>query len=178
MSQILVCDYCKSQTDKSKLTRILFKEGKKELSRYDICEGCFAKLTIILDAKFVGKNPQDNNRGIQPCETTPALSKDLVQSIEDGDIDPEDLTQAKPDNHAQRTHQENRMTGGPDTLVSTDDAGKCLHINKTPIVFGKGVKVPYRQCKDCSKKIYVKKVAERGLDMSVPEGVRVKDETK
>ena len=120
----------------------------------------------VFTAKFVG-----HKRGASRA----AAEKDIVQAIEDGDINPEKMLE--PANASARTRQESRMKNGPETVTSVDDGGNCLHINKSPVVFGKGVKVPYQQCKDCRKKIPMKKLADRGLNDAPPQGVRIKDET-
>jgi len=184
MSQIIVCDYCKDQTDKDDLFRLIFKQGKKELSRHDVCGKCHAQLLGLLEAKFVGRRPEEKDPvppvGTRRAELSQAGSKSLVQGIEDGSIDPNTLLDndtATTEKPAERTQG---SSDGPETVASTDGEGNCLHVNRGRIIFGKGVKVPYQVCKnpDCRKKIPIQKPVDKGLDEPLPQGVRMRDDTK
>jgi len=186
MSQIIVCDYCKDQADKDNLFRLIFKQGKKELSRHDVCGKCHTQLLGFLEAKFVGRRPEEKDPippvGTRRAELSQAGSKDLVQGIEDGSINPESLLDetATTDTQPVESAKAQGSSGGPEVVASTDEEGNCLHANRGRIIFGKGVKVPYQVCQnpDCKKKIPIQKPVDKGLDEPLPQGVRMRDDTK
>ena len=145
MSQILVCDHCKNQTDKEQLTRVIFKQRQKELARYDICDTCYKILLDRFNAKLLSGCQLDATISAPPISLTEQKSR--VQAIEDGDVDP-DMSIEKI----------GTVSGGPETIEQLDDDGRCVHFNKSPVKIGKDG--PYQVCKSCNKRIPFRKLEQ------------------